>query len=165
MKPDDVILILRYLGKLPDKIRRMQAEIDGLDILYNPMRGAPLNFSPKGGAPGNSTAATAEKVIELDVAARMAECTVWIEVWRADERAIKAQLDRMDNRYKAILAGRYIYGPNGRRKKWAQLSGEVHWSEGTLKRKLPYALVRLGEMLDGVPMIEEILARAKDARD
>lgn len=165
MQASETILILRYLGKIPDTIKLLDREIACMDEQYNPVKSASLSGMPKAGGANDSTARLGEKMALQGTGRRIAECKVQTAVLRADETAIRSQLDRLDYRYKIVLEGRYIHAGQNERESWRKIAGRTHWSEATARRKERFALVRLGEMLDGVPMIEEVLARALDARD
>lgn len=165
MRAEETILILRYLGKIPDTIRLLDREIARMDEKYDPLKGVLLSGMPKSSGMGDSTARLGEKMAMQGTSQRIAECKVQAAVLRADETLIRSQLDRLDYRYKIVLEGRYIHTGQNERESWRKIAARTHWSEATARRKERFALVRLGEMLDGVPMIEEVLARALDARD
>ena len=51
------------------------------------------------------------------------------------------------------------------KKGWKTIARELRKTEITAQRWEKFALVVLGSMLDEVPMVEELLSRAYDARD
>lgn len=165
MRTDDTILILRYLGKIPSMIEELHHEMDRMEEMYNPIKAIPLSDMPKGTAKSDSTATLGEKMAMRNKGRRLAECRVTLTVLQTDESALRGLLDRMDYRYKILLEGRYIFDGKHPRENWRKLACKTHWSEATARRKERFALTRLGEMLDGIPMIDEVLARALDARD
>lgn len=83
----------------------------------------------------------------------------------ADRDNIRDQLDRMNGDYKIILRGRYVYTQKSLQRGWTSIAAELGVKEITAQRKEKVALAILGPMLDEMPMSEEILLRAYDARD
>lgn len=165
MRADDVILLLEYMGKLPGMEMQAEDEIARLDGFYDPLKGISLSAAPGGAGPGDSTAQTAERAAAKGAAKRISECRLMLAVWRADEAAIRGQFNRLNHRYKILLGGRYVCAKKDEKMTWAQIAQKTAWSERTAKRKGRFALMRLGEMLEEVPMVEEVLARAYNARE
>ena len=102
---------------------------------------------------------------DVECQRRENELRVRKDVLRADQTTIRGQLDRLNSRYKTILCGRYVYSDPSLQKGWKTIARELRKTEITAQRWEKFALVVLGSMLDEVPMVEELLSRAYDARD
>ena len=63
------------------------------------------------------------------------------------------------------LKGRYVYADRSLQKTWESIAISIGKKKITAQRWKDAALVVLGGMFDEIPMIEEILSRAYDARD
>lgn len=64
-----------------------------------------------------------------------------------------------------LPAMHYVYSDPSLQKGWKTIARELRKTEITAQRWEKFALVVLGSMLDEVPMVEELLSRAYDARD
>lgn len=131
-----------------------------------PIKGIAMDGMPHGSTPGDSTASLAVKLADdVECQRRENELRVRQDVLRADQTTIRGQLDRLNSRYKTILCGRYVYSDPSLQKGWKTIACELRKTEITAQRWEKFALVVLGSMLDEVPMVEELLSRAYDARD
>ena len=158
MQAEETKMILRYFGGIEAQLDDVNIELAELRDRYNPIKGIAMDGMPHGSTPGDSTASLAVKLAD-DV-----ECQRR-DVLRADQTTIRGQLDRLNSRYKTILCGRYVYSDPSLQKGWKTIARELRKTEITAQRWEKFALVVLGSMLDEVPMVEELLSRAYDARD
>ena len=160
MQKSDVVAVLRYLGDIRYQLRALAAEADQIEAGYDPLRSVNIDGMPHGAAPGDVTAATAEKMIANGAAERLQELHARAEVLRSDAALIRGQIDRLRDVYKTVLLMRYVHGNN-----WHDVAAKIKYSEAQAKRLRLRGIVRLGELLEDVPMAAELVARARDARD
>lgn len=166
MKAEDTKLILRYLAEIGAQVREIDIELDELAERYNPIKGMAADGMPHGSATGDSTAALAVKLADRDECKnRENELRVRKAVLYADRAAIRAQFDRLNSRYKSILEGRYVYRQKSLQKSWKSIASKLGVKEITAQRWEKFALSIFGAMLDEMPMSEEVLLRAYDARE
>lgn len=154
-----------------ERQKRMDLSLaGGLSVVLNipiaEIKGIAMDGMPHGSTPGDSTASLAVKLADdVECQRRENELRVRQDVLRADQTTIRGQLDRLNSRYKTILCGRYVYSDPSLQKGWKTIARELRKTEITAQRWEKFALVVLGSMLDEVPMVEELLSRAYDARD
>jgi len=159
MMQGDTVTVLEYYGEIPRKMRAIRREALELGDSYNVLRGATLDGMPYSRTPGDSTAAVAVRAAADGTKERLRELEARRIVLKGDGERIREQLDRLKNVYKTILICRYVNGH-----KWRQVAWKVGYSEVQAKRLARRAVERLGELMDDMPMAEEILSRARDAR-
>lgn len=163
---EETKMILRYFGGIEAQLDDVNIELAELRDRYNPIKGIAMDGMPHGSTPGDSTTSLAVKLADdVECQRRENELRVRKDVLRADQTTIRGQLDRLNSRYKTILCGRYVYSDPSLQKGWKTIARELRKTEITAQRWEKFALVVLGSMLDEVPMVEELLSRAYDARD
>ena len=166
MQAEDTKLILRYLGGIEQQLDDVNVELFELQERYNPIKGIAMDGMPHGSTPGDSTASLAVRLADNeDCKNRESELLVRRAVLHSDRAAIKGQLDRLNSRYRTILAGRYVYSDPSLQVCWKSIARTLGKKEITAQRWEKSALIVFGGMLDELPMVEEILLRAYDARD
>lgn len=166
MQAEETKMILRYFGGIEAQLDDVNIELAELRDRYNPIKGIAMDGMPHGSTPGDSTASLAVKLADdVECQRRENELRVRQDVLCADQTTIRGQLDRLNSRYKTILCGRYVYDDPSLQKGWKTIARELRKTEITAQRWEKFALVVLGSMLDEVPMVEELLSRAYDARD
>ena len=88
-----------------------------------------------------------------------AELTVKITVLERDGQIIRDAMNMLYGRYRGILKQRYVFGYS-----WAKIACHTGYPDSTCRNWHGKGLERMGERLDTVPMIEEILERVFCAR-
>lgn len=166
MQKKDTEQILLYYGKIEKLIDGVDMELAELKDRYNPIKGLAMDGMPHGSTPGDSTASLAVKLADNEeYAQRENELVVLRTNMIYDKRNIRQKLDRLNDDYKTILKGRYVYPDRSLQKTWESIALSIGKKKITAQRWKDAALVILGGMFDEIPMIEEILSRAYDARD
>ena len=152
MQAEETKMILRYFGGIEAQLDDVNIELAELRDRYNPIKGIAMDGMPHGSTPGDSTASLAVKLADdVECQRRENELRVRKDVLRADQTTIRGQLD--------------VYSDPSLQKGWKTIARELRKTEITAQRWEKFALVVLGSMLDEVPMVEELLSRAYDARD
>lgn len=166
MQAEETKLILRYYGGLKKQIENINIELAELQDRYSPIKGVAMDGMPHGSTPGDSTASLAVKLADHEeYRNRENELLVRRLVLKSDMQEIRQKLDRLNGRYKTILCGRFVYDDPSLQKGWKEIARELGKTEITAQRWSGFALAVLGGMFDEMPMAEEILSRAYDARD
>ena len=119
-----------------------------------------MDGMPHSSAPGNPTEALAVRVIENGVKNRLQEISVQVEVLEGDAANIRGALDAVNGKYKSVIIMRLIRGYS-----WTT-KFPASWVCRTARRGIGTAelLERLGEVLEDVPMVDELTERATRAR-
>lgn len=167
MQAEETKIVLRYLGGIEAQLYDVNRELAELQDRYNPIKGMDMDGMTHGTTPGDSTASLAVKLADSSEEYKRTENRLLVRrgVLLADRDNIRDQLDRMNGDYKIILRGRYVYKQKSLQRGWTSIAAELGVKEITAQRKEKVALAILGPMLDEMPMAEEILLRAYDARD
>lgn len=160
MKQVDAQEVLLYYADISKRLRVLARERWKIEDEYNPLHGAPLDGMPKTSRCGDSTGVAALRLAETGNADRLHELAVQAAVLRGDAEHIRRQLDRLRSQHKIVLLEKYVDGHT-----WEVTSGKIGLSRRQTIRVAEDALRHFGSKLDDVPMVEEIIARAHDARD
>lgn len=91
---------------------------------------------------------------------RLEEISVRDQVLAMDREAIQGCLDALKGEYKRLLSMRYQD-----RCSWVQITVQTGVPNRTARWRHDKAVDRLGEVLEEVPMVGELLSRARCARD
>lgn len=159
MRSETVKHIVRYYGAIPEAIKLLKRERDTLEEEYNGLGGLAMDGMPHGSSPGNPTEALAVRVIENGVKNRLQEIGVQVQVLEGDAANIRGCLDALNGKYKSVIIMRYIRGYS-----WARISGKLCVPDSTARNWHDRAVNRLGEVLEDVPMADELAGRATRAR-
>ena len=103
-----------------------------------------------------------DTVIRLDeqgVWERLQEIRVRMVVLQSDAAAVRGCLDSLSGKYKSILQMRHR-----RHYSWGAISVRLGAPESTVRSWYGKAIFCMGDVLDEVPMADELLARATRAR-
>ena len=90
---------------------------------------------------------------------RLLEIGVKMEVVEMDRAIVAGTMDSLAARYKRVLRMRFGGGYS-----WGRISAEMGVPDSTVRHWSERALQRMGEALEGVPMVEELVERALKAR-
>ena len=137
-------------------LRQEQFELENE---YSGVRGIALDGVPHGSTYGNPTAALAEQIDDRNIRNRLEEISIKMQVLVADAAAIRDSIDAVHGKYKRLIFMRYLD-----KYSWARISAEIGVPDSTARSWCVKAVERLGEALDDVPMVGEILGRASRAR-
>lgn len=156
-------IVMEYCADIPRKLRIIKYRRAELNDEISSLRGMNLDGMPRGGQPGDSTAAMAEKIDALGISAELKRVEREEAVLLADEAKIREKLSSIHSVHSEILEKRYIYGYT-----WEQVKQNLRsarYSIPSLKRKRNEALAMLGEKLGKDPEGEGVLNRAYNARE
>lgn len=159
MHEKSVKKIVQYYYGIPEMVRLLKAEQREKESLYNTLKGAGGDGMPGGGAPGKPVEAAVERLDALGVWNRLQEIAVRLTVLEGDAAAVRGCLDGLNGKYKRIIQLRHHFGYS-----WAKISVRMGMPDSTARSWHDKAIVCLGEALDEVPMVEELLGRASRAR-
>lgn len=159
MRSETVKHIVKYYGGIPGAIKLLKRERDALEDEYNGLGGLAMDGMPHSSAPGNPTEALAVRVIENGVKNRLQEIGVQVEVLEGDAANIRGALDAVNGKYKSVIIMRLIRGYS-----WTKISGKLGVPGSTARNWHGRAVERLGEVLEEVPMVDELAERATRAR-
>lgn len=159
MRSETVKHIVKYYGGIPEAIKLLKRERDALEDEYNGLGGLAMDGMPHSSAPGNPTEALAVRVIENGVKNRLQEIGVQVEVLEGDAANIRGALDAVNGKYKSVITMRLIRGYG-----WTKISGKLGVPDSTARNWHGRAVERLGEVLEEVPMVDELAERATRAR-
>ena len=159
MQKNQVETIIMYYHEIPGMMKLLRQEWTDLEEEYCGLRGTPMDGLPRGSTPGNPTIALVERAEEKGIRSRLQEIEVKMQVIDADKAMIRGCLDALRGKYKRLLFMRYSGGYS-----WARISAEIGVPDSTARNWYNRAVERLGEALEDVPMVEEIIGRASRAR-
>lgn len=159
MREKNVKKIISYYYEIPEMMRLLRAEQSEQENLYSSIRGVDMNGMPGGGGPGKPTEAAVIHLEELGVYERLQEIRVKLLVLEGDAAAVRGCLDGLSGKYKSILQWRHKCHHS-----WASISVRMGTPDSTVRSWHDKAVLCMGEALDEVPMVEELLARASRAR-
>lgn len=156
-------IVMEYCVDIPRKLRIIRYHKAELNDEISSLRGMNLDGMPRGGQPGDSTAAMASRMEELGISEELRRIEREEAALRADESKIREKLSGIHSVHSEILMKRYVCGFTWERVK--QTLKSAKYSIPSLKRKRNEALVMLGEKLGKDPEGEGILNRAYNARE
>lgn len=159
MRSETVKHIVKYYGGIPEAIKLLKRERDALEDEYNGLGGLAMDGMPHSSAPGNPTEALAVRVIENGVKNRLQEIGVQVAVLEGDAANIRGALDAVNGKYKSVIIMRLVRGYS-----WTKISGKLGVPDSTARNWHGRAVERLGEVLEEVPMVDELAERATRAR-
>lgn len=160
MKVHEAEAILKYYADIPQRIEIIRRQCTALSDEVDPMRGMGTDGMPRGGTPGDSTAAMACRMAELGIGDQLRQ----LERQRAglleDQNIIRGQMNRLDSGHNLILTEFYIS-----HKKWHEVQQKVPYSVQHLKYLRNVALAQLGRNLERLPECAALLSRALNTRE
>ena len=159
MRRKDVKTVITYYFGIKAMRKVLAVEWAELEDEYNGLRGMSFDGAPHSSAPGKPTEELAAQVDERNVWDRMEEISVRDRVLVMDQEDIRGCLDVLKGEYKRLIFARYRD-----RCSWAKLAVQNGVPDRTIRRWHDKAVDRLGEALEEVPMVDELLGRASRAR-
>lgn len=96
---------------------------------------------------------------EPEAYCRIAEIDVNMQVLERDEVSIRSCIDGLNSKYKKLILLR-----SGNRYSWGGVAARVGLPESTARDWHKKACRKLGDMMEEIPMIEELVYRASRAR-
>ena len=151
--------IVLYYRAIPGMKKLLRQEQQELESDYDSLRGTAYDGMPHGSTPGKPTEEQAVRMAEKGIYDRLQEISVRLAVLDADAATIRASLDAMSGKYKSLVYMKLLY-----RYSWGKISVRLGVPESTARYQLRMALDRLAEILDDVPMADELEGRASRAR-
>ena len=149
MKVHEAEAILKYYADIPQRIEIIRRQCTALSDEVDPMRGMGTDGMPRGGTPGDSTAAMACRMDELGIGDQLRQLERQRAVLLEDQNIIRGQMNRLDSGHNLILTEFYI-SPT----KWQHL-----------KYLRNVALAQLGRNLERLPECAALLSRALNTRE
>ena len=159
MRSETVKHIVKYYGGIPEAIKLLKRERDALEDEYNGLGGLAMDGMPHSSAPGNPTEALAVRVIENGVKNRLQEIWVRGEVVGGGGAGVGGAVGAVDGECRSVMIMRLIRGYS-----WTKISGKLGVPDSTARNWHGRAVERLGEVLEDVPMVDELAERATRAR-
>lgn len=159
MRRKDVKTVIAYYFGIPAMRRMLADEREELEDKYDGLRGASYDGAPHSSMPGKPTEELAAQMDAHNVWNRLEEISVRDQVLAVDRENIQGCLDMLKGEYKRLILFKYRD-----RYSWARIAVENGVPDRTVRWWHEKALDRLGEMLEEVPMADELLGRASRAR-
>lgn len=159
MRFEDVKRIALYYKAIPGMLRLLRQEREELEEEYCGLGSTAEDGAPHGSSPGKPTEAAGLRAAENGTGERLAEIAAQERVLLADQAAVRACLDGLNDKYKQLVIMRYVRGYS-----WAKISGKLGAPDSTARSWHERAMERLGEGLEEVPGAAGIVARASRAR-
>lgn len=151
--------VVLYYKAIPGMVKLLKQESTELEGEYDSLRGTSYDGMPHGSTPGKPTEALAVRVAEKGVFDRLQEISVRVEVLEADAATIRACMDAMSSKYKGLVSMKLLRGYS-----WGKISVRLGVPDSTARYWYKMALDRLADILDEVPMADELEGRASRAR-
>ena len=126
---------------------------------YDGLRGTSYDGVPHSSMPGKPTEELAARMEARNVRNRLEEIEVRDHVLVRDREIIQGCLDVLKGEYKKLIVSKYRD-----RYSWARIAVSNGVPDRTARWQHEKALDRLGEALEDVPMVDELLGRASRAR-
>lgn len=159
MKRKDVKHIAHYYEAIPGMLKLLKREREALEEEYNGLCGIAMDGMPHSQTPGKPVESLAVCIAESGVSERLREITEREQQLVADRAVIRAHLDTLNDRYNRVLVMRYVSEYS-----WSKISVQMHTPESTVRHWHEMALERLGEAMEEVAGISELIVRATRAR-
>ena len=159
MQSKNVKTIIRYYYGIPEMQNLLRREREDLEDEYNGLRGMEMDGVPHGTSSGKPVEALAEHLDGNNVRNRLEENSIKAQVLSTDSEVIRDCLDALNGRYKRVVSMRYRDGYS-----WARLAVRMEAPDSTVRRWHDRAIQRVGEALEDMPMVDELLGRASRAR-
>ena len=159
MRRRDVKTIIAYYFEIPAMRKMLADERAELESEYNGLRGTSYDGMPHSSTPGKPTEALALYADTQSVRNRLEEIAVRDCELVKDRETIQDCLDAIKGEYKKLIFLRYRD-----KYSWAKIAAQKGVSESTIRWRHDKAVDRLGETLEEVPIVDELLRRASRAR-
>ena len=159
MRRKDVKTIIAYYYGIQVMRKLLADERAALEDEYDGLRGQPLDGTLHSSTPGKPTEMLAMWVDALNVWNRLEEISVKARVLEMDREAIQSCLDALNGEYKRLIFARYQ-----NRCSWAKIAAGSGLPDRIIRRRHDKAVEMLGNALEELPMIDELLGRASRAR-
>lgn len=159
MQEKNVKEVIRYFYGIPEMVRLLREEEREQEERYCTLKGTGGEGVPGGGGSGKPVEDTVIRLDEQGVWERLQEIRVRMVVLQSDAAAVRGCLDSLSGKYKSILQMRHR-----RHYSWGAISVRLGAPESTVRSWYGKAVFCMGDVLDEVPMADELLARATRAR-
>lgn len=159
MRRKDVKTVIVYYFGIPAMRKLLSDERAELEDEYGGLRGTSYDGMPHSPTPGKPTEGLALLANARNAWNRMEEISVREHVLVMDQENIRGCLDTLKGEYKRLIFLRHRDRYN-----WARIAAASGQPDRTARWWHDKAVDRLGEALEEVPMIDELLGRASRAR-
>ena len=159
MRRRDVKTVIEYYFGIAAMRAELAVEQAELEDEYNGLHGTSYDGTPHSSMPGKPVELLAVRLDARNVYNRLKEISVRDRVLAMDQEDIRGCLDVLKGEYKRLIFARYQD-----RCSWAKLAVQNGVPDRAIRRWHDRAVDRLGEALEEVPMIDELLGRASRAR-
>lgn len=160
MRRRDVKTVIAYYFGIPAMRAALCVEREELEDEYNGLRGTSYDGVPHSSMPGKPVETLAVRADTRNVRNRLEEIEVRDHVLVTDREKIQGCLDVLKGEYKRLIFAKYRD-----RYSWARIATLNGVPDRTARWQHDKAVDRLGEALEEVPMMDELLGRASRARD
>lgn len=160
MRRKDVKKVIAYYFGIPAMRALLANEREELETEYDGLRGTSYDGAPHSSTPGKPTEALAIQTDARNVRNRLKGISVRDHVLVRDREIIQGCLDVLKGEYKRLIFSKYRD-----RYSWAQIAVQNRVPDRTARWWHDKAIDRMGEALEEVPMMDELLGRASRARD
>lgn len=159
MQRENVKNIALYYKAIPGMLRLLKQEREELENEYNGLRGTEAAGMPRGSSPGKPTETLGLRAAENGIGDRLAEIETKERTLTGDAANISACLDSLNDKYKRLILMRYVFGYS-----WVKTAHKVSVPDSTARRWEAKAMERFGEVLEELPGVDDLAARASRAR-
>ena len=160
MRRKDVKTVIAYYFGIPAMRALLADERAELEDEYDGLRGTSYDGAPHSSTPGKPTEELAARVDARNVRNRLEEIAVRDHVLVRDREIIQGCLDVLKGEYKRLIFSKYRD-----KYSWAQIAVRNGVPERTAHWRHDKAMDRLGEAMEEVLMVDELLGRASRGRD
>lgn len=155
MQRKDVKTVIAYYFGIP----AMRALLADERAVLEGTRGTSYDGAPHGSTPGKPTEELAIRIDARNIWNRLEEISVRDHVLVRDREIIQDCFDVLKGEYKRLIFSRYRD-----RYSWARIAVQNGVPDRTVRWWHDKAIDRMGEALEEVPMMDELLGRASRAR-
>lgn len=160
MQRNETKKVIAYYFGIPAMRALLADERAELEDEYDGLRGTSYDGAPHSSTPGNPTEELAMRVDARNIWSRLEVKAVRDHVLVMDQEIIQGCLDMLKGEYKKLIFSRYRD-----KYSWARIAAQNGVPDRTVRWWHDKAIDRLGEALEEVPMMDELLGRASRARD
>lgn len=160
MQRKDVKTVIAYYFGIQAMRALLADERAELEDEYDGLRGTSYDGAPHSSTPGKPTEELAMRVDARNVWNRLEEISVRDHVLVRDREIIQGCFDVLKGEYKRLIFSRYRD-----KYSWARIAVQNGVPDRTVRWWHDKAVDRMGEALEEVPMMDELLGRASRARD
>ena len=145
MEKWEVRCVLQYYRSIPGSRKMLVQEQQEIEAAYFGLRGNAMDGLPHGASVGKPVESVVLALEKSGDGERLREIGEKLRELDADQKAVRAALDGLNDRYKRVLVGRYVRGYS-----WGGMSARMGVADSTVRHWAEKGLVRLAEALENV---------------